>query len=78
MRRSARSTGVERALRARFRLWIQSCDKSGSSRLNFSQLLQGRGAVGSLRGMVGFPLRWTTPAMARGHGIPSSAEEGML
>jgi len=31
----AHSTQVERALRARFRLWIQSCDGSGSFGFNF-------------------------------------------
>ena len=35
VRRSARSTQVERALRARFRLWIQNRDGSGLSRFNF-------------------------------------------
>jgi hypothetical protein len=35
VRRSARSTQVERALRARFRPWIQNRDGAGSSRFNF-------------------------------------------
>ena len=41
VRRSARFTLVERALRARFRLWLQNRDKSGLSDAVFSQL-QGR------------------------------------
>ena len=39
------STQVERALRARFQLWIQNRDWSGSSRFNFFTA-SGRGAGG--------------------------------
>ena len=44
LRRSARSTQVERALRARFHLWIRRLEGSGFAQFNFFTA-SGAGAV---------------------------------
>ncbi len=51
VRWSARSTQVERALCARFRLWIQNRDGSGLSRFNFFTAPGDSGFADTARGL---------------------------
>ena len=74
VRRSARSTQVERALRARFRLWIQNRDGSRSSQFNFFTASGARGEGASTRlidpaGLQTLIQRWV-PRADPGYRIP--------